>query len=145
MVCPVVPVSYWVLSAPFELLMLLARRHEVVTAMDRIFIEEIGRFYRARADRAGLLDSRTGAVTFVQRFGGSLNLHVHLHVVVPDGVFTRFEEERSDFHGAPPPTTAELEGVVEGVAKRMIAWLSRAGWLIENEGTERENDGREGC
>jgi Putative transposase len=32
------------------------------------------------------------AVTFVQRFGSSLNLNVHLHVVVLDGVFV---EERN--------------------------------------------------
>jgi hypothetical protein len=27
------------------------------------------------------------AVTFVQRFGGALNLNVHFHCVIPDGVF----------------------------------------------------------
>jgi hypothetical protein len=26
-------------------------------------------------------------VTFVQRFGGLVNLNVHFHLVVPDGVF----------------------------------------------------------
>ena len=30
-----------------------------------------------------------GAVTFVQRFGGSLNFNVHMHVAVLDGVFVR--------------------------------------------------------
>lgn len=30
-----------------------------------------------------------GAVCFPQRFGGSLNLNVHYHVAVPDGVFRR--------------------------------------------------------
>jgi hypothetical protein len=31
----------------------------------------------------------TGAVTHVQRFGSSLNLNVHLHVMLLDGVFVR--------------------------------------------------------
>jgi hypothetical protein len=32
---------------------------------------------------------RGGAICFPQRFGGSLNLNVHYHVAVPDGVFVR--------------------------------------------------------
>ena len=43
-------------------------------------------------------DSEPGAITFVQRFGGSLNLHVHLHVIVPDGVFVR-DGSRVRFRG----------------------------------------------
>jgi hypothetical protein len=42
---------------------------------------------RRRARREGVRDARAGAVTFVQRFGGALNLNVHFHCVVPDGVF----------------------------------------------------------
>jgi hypothetical protein len=60
-------------------------------------------------------------------------------------VFTRFEEERADFHSVPHPTTTEREGVVERVARRMIAWRSGAGWLIENEDIERETDGLAAC
>ena len=39
--------------------------------------------------RGGLGGGECGAVTFVQRFGGSLNLNMHMHVVVLDGVFVR--------------------------------------------------------
>jgi Putative transposase len=35
----------------------------------------------------GFPSSESGAITFVQRFGSSLNLNVHLHFVVVDGVF----------------------------------------------------------
>jgi hypothetical protein len=34
-----------------------------------------------------------GAINFVQRFG-SLNLHVHFHIALPDGVFTRDPDVR---------------------------------------------------
>ena len=35
----------------------------------------------------GVRAPRTGAVMFVQRFGGLVNLSVHFHLVVPEGVF----------------------------------------------------------
>jgi hypothetical protein len=38
-----------------------------------------------------LADPRTGTVTAIQRFGGGLNLHVHYHTLVLDGVFVRDE------------------------------------------------------
>jgi hypothetical protein len=36
----------------------------------------------------GLAAADTGAITFVQRFGGLVNLNVHCHLLIPDGVFT---------------------------------------------------------
>jgi hypothetical protein len=67
-------------------------------------------------------------VTFVQRFG-SLNLHVHFHVLVLDGVFTRDEHERLLFHPASAPATNELSAVVASVQRRGAAWLQRHGYL----------------
>ena len=42
--------------------------------------------YRRQARRRGLAGGETGMVTSVQRFGGVLNLHVHFHTLVLDGV-----------------------------------------------------------
>ena len=56
--------------------------------------------------REGLGPSQTGAITFVQRFGSSLNLNVHLHVVVLDGVFVRDATE----HPVIPCGAAPFEG-----------------------------------
>ena len=38
--------------------------------------------------RSGLAGARTGAVNFVQRFASALNLNVHFHALVLDGVYT---------------------------------------------------------
>jgi len=40
-------------------------------------------------DGQGLPGGRGGAVVIVQRFGSALNLNVHLHAMVLDGVFAR--------------------------------------------------------
>jgi hypothetical protein len=71
--------------------------------------------------------SRCGAVTHVQRFGSSINLNVHFHVTVLDGVFTHDDQRRPVFHPVPPPTRYELTRIVETVRRRAIAWLTRRG------------------
>jgi hypothetical protein len=142
-VLPDVPVRQYVLSLPFELRALAAFKPEVLRAMARLFVESIFRLYRTRARRDGRMGSECGAVTFVQRFGGSLNLNVHLHVVVLDGVFVRDADQRVVFHAAPPPTLGELEAIVQRVRDRALVWLRRRGLLDERPLEERSNEAPE--
>jgi hypothetical protein len=86
-VVPAVPVRQWVLSLPFELRALAAFRGDVLSALARVFVESVFARNRAWAKRQGLGgDAASGAVTFVQRFGSSVNLNVHFHTMVLDGV-----------------------------------------------------------
>ena len=54
-----------------------------------VLLREVNRHLRDRARARGLVDPRGGAVAVVQRFGGALNLNVHIHALVLDGVFAR--------------------------------------------------------
>ena len=56
-----------------------------------------------------------GAVTFVQRFGGALNLNVHFHTLVLDGVY----DPRGDmlFLPLPPPDNDEVVRVTRSIAR----------------------------
>ena len=139
-VLPDVPVRQYVLSLPFELRALAAFKPEVLRAMARLFVESIFGLYRTRARRDGLRDGECGAVTFVQRFGGSLNLNVHMHVVVLDGVYVRDADHGVVFHTAPPPTLVELEAIVRRVRDRALLWLRRRGLLDERPLEERSNE-----
>jgi hypothetical protein len=133
-VLPSVPVRQWVLSLPFDLRGLAAFRADVLSALSRIFVESIFTRYRASARRAGLDGAECGAVTFVQRFGSSLNLHVHFHVVVLDGVLIRDEHGQARFHPAAAPHHGELLAVAERVHRRAAAWLARrAASLTDSE------------
>ncbi|KYF76539.1 hypothetical protein BE17_16570 [Sorangium cellulosum] len=66
---------------------LAAFRAEVTAAMRRIFIDESA---RVQEHAAATSDAQHREVTFLQRFGGSLNLNLQCHAIVSDGV--RFEE-----------------------------------------------------
>jgi len=54
-------------------------------------VRAIGTWQRRVARARGLRAPQTGAITFVQRFGGLVNLNVHFHLLVPDGVFVDAE------------------------------------------------------
>lgn len=95
-VLPDARLCQWVLSEPFELRLLLAKKPEALSAVGRIFIEEIFRWQRSPGIRMGPSTAtaakerlRGGTICFPQRFGGSLNLKVHYHVIVPDALFYR--------------------------------------------------------
>ena len=119
---------------PFELRRLAAFRAEVLTALGRIFVEEIFASHRRRAPVA---NGESGAITFVQRFGGSLNLNVHFHVLVLDGVLTR-KEEGMAFNEVPAPTREDVLAIAERTKTRALAWLKRKAHLVRREDESNE-------
>jgi len=134
-VAPNVPVRQWVLSLPFELRRLVAFRADVLTAVARIFYEVVSADY---VRRSGVASARTGAVTCIQRFGGSLNLNPHLHVIWLDGTFV-FDDEMPRFQPTEPPSVDDLRRVVGRIAARVVRWLGRKGLLDERQREDRSN------
>ena len=135
-ILPSAPVRQWVMSLPFELRGLAATKPDVLTALGRIFAEEVA---RATKRLAGVAGAETGAVSFPQRFGGSLNLHVHFHLLSLDAVF----EKHGDgvrLHDAPPPSKQDVGDVVQRVHDRAIVWLRRHRYLDERRAEERGNE-----
>ncbi len=135
-VLPDVPVRQYVLSLPYELRRLAAFKPDVLTALGRVFVDAVFASYRRRSARRGIADGQCGAINFVQRFG-SMNLNVHFHVVVLDGVFTRSAGAGVQFHAAPPPAREELDAIVRRTQDRAVAWLRRHGHLDERPHEER--------
>ena len=68
-----------------------------------------GRCRRGSGGVAGSLgvEGATGTVTFVQRFGSALQLTIHFHAVVPDGVFVRGDDGAVSFRA---PAGAQRRG-----------------------------------
>jgi hypothetical protein len=101
-----------------------------------VFIRVVFGWWRRRAARRGIGDSQCGAVTVIQRFGGALNLNVHFHSLVLDGVFTRSQPTAAPvFHALPAPTDAEVADVLDHVYGRMRRRRRRRGRWPEEDVT----------
>ena len=101
----------WVLTFPWAMRYLLATDRAFQSAVLRTFLRTVGAWMRLRARRLGLRRGQVGTVTFVQRFGGILNLNPHFHTLIPDGVFIEDADVPGGplaFAALPPPTDAEI-------------------------------------
>ncbi len=138
-VLPAVPYRQWVISLPTVLRYRLAWDPELTTEVLTIFQRAIGARLRLLARRRGLRGTRHGAVTVIQRFGGALNLNVHLHSLVADGVWRdgggriRFERLRV--------RDADVQAVVARVRRRVVALLRCRGLVGEEAPWDGEEPG----
>ncbi|HEY6427933.1 MAG TPA: transposase, partial [Acidimicrobiales bacterium] len=101
----------------------LAWHHDVCRSVVAVFVRAVFRCLRARALDGGVRDGRGGAVAVIQRFGGALNLNVHIHALVLDGVFARDRAGALNFHPAPRLTAldvAEVLATAEPGIKRLL-------------------------
>jgi hypothetical protein len=92
-------------------------------------------FLRRCARGDGVVDGLSGAVVIIQRFGGALNVNVHLHALVLDGVFT-VEGSRAAFHPLRRLTPEDVAGVVTRIARRVERLLERRGLAGGAESSE---------
>ena len=65
----------------------------------------------------------------IQRFGSALNLTVHFHIRFLDGVYVARPDGSLQFGWAKAPTSAELAGLAQSVARRIGRFLERQGLL----------------
>jgi hypothetical protein len=143
-VLPERPLRQWVLSLPFALRFLLATDSDALTLVLRTVYRAISGWL---LQKAGLTRAtgHTGAVTLIQRFGSALNLNIHFHMIVLDGVFVPAEGAPPVFRHLPAPTTTELATLVQQIAARIGRVLEQRG-LIERdlENTWLSTQGAEG-
>ncbi len=76
-------------------------------------------------------------MSFIHRFGASLNRHVHYHCCIIDGVFEPVEEADDDlqaarFRAAAERTPEVVAAITGQVPVRMLRWFARSG-LIERD------------
>ena len=118
---PRVPVRQWVLSVPHRLRYRLAYDHRLCRRVLGVFVRALRSAYRRQARRQGITGGETGMVTAIQRFGGALNLHLHFHTLVLDGVYVRAADDTLAFVPAAAPTDDDVHRVVRHVCRRLEA------------------------
>lgn len=130
-VLPEVPIRQWVLSFPWPLRLLYSTRPEALSCTLGIVTRAIESHLIHKAVLTRKQGSRSGAVTFIQRFGSALNLNVHLHMLIPDGVYT-FHRGKPRFHHVTAPTAAELDALLDRIIARITRHLLRDGLLAQD-------------
>jgi hypothetical protein len=83
-VIPQIPVRQWVISFPKRIRHYL-QTDEILQKVLRIVAYEIKK--KVIICSPIIPNSEFGAVSFIQRFGNTLNVHPHFHFIVADGVF----------------------------------------------------------
>lgn len=131
-VLPQLPIRQWVLSFPFAIRYILAKNPKHVSRVLRITLRVIEGFYKKRGKLKNSGPVSVGSVTAIQRFGGSVNLNVHFHALVPDGVFYSKVADRKSFARTAAPEDCDIEKMVAQLAKRILSYFRRQG-LIQND------------
>ena len=130
-VLPVKPIRQWVMTFPIQLRLLLAIRPQLMGEVLHITHSAISSYL---CKKAGLKKSnaKTGAVTLIQRFGGSINLNVHFHQLFIDGAYELDSDQKpATFHATPAPRPKELEQVLEKIITRITTLLERKGIIVK--------------
>jgi len=117
---PRAPYRQWVFTVPKPLRLRLARDPAWTSWIGGLVVRAIGAWQRRIARARGVRAPLTGAVTFVQRFGGLVNLNVHFHLVVPDGVFVE-DGDGLRFVMHPVPTNANVLAILDRIMRRIAS------------------------
>jgi len=117
------PVRHFVFGFPPPLRYALAYNHKLLAKLVSVVVEAILTFLRKKAKKAfGLRyvkDAFPGAVSSIHRCSSDLSLHVHIHIIVTEGVFVRGEPGGSvSFRDLPPLTQDEVAQIAWNVCSR---------------------------
>jgi hypothetical protein len=128
-----VPTRQWVVSVPVPLRYWTAASRDLTAQVHDIIRTTIAQFYVNEAVKHGAERQKVqaGSVTFLQRFGGSLNANLHYHVIVLEGVFLDRTEQglKPRFLKGEPPSDADVAEVIQKISRRVIRKLRRLGYL----------------
>ena len=131
-VFPKKPMRQWVLTFPFQLRFLFARDPKVMGEVLGLVNRTLCSFLIKKAGLTKKSGARTGSLTFIQRFGGSLNLNIHFHTLFLDGVYS-FEQGKPRFHTTAPPSNRELDRLLKSIVQRVIRFLEKRGLIEKDE------------
>ena len=131
-VIPDVPVRQWVLSFPWPLRLLIASQPDALSRCLALVTRAIETDLIQRAGLTRASRARTGVVTLIQRFGSTMNLNVHLHMIVLDGMYT-MARNQPRFHRVNAPARQNLDKLLNRIIARGMRRLIKDGLLIQDQ------------
>ena len=135
-VIPFLPMRQWVVTFAPRVRWHLAADPKLASQVLTLVLRVLFSYQRKRARSLGVALGRAnsnGAITFIQRFSSALELNLHFHILMPDGVFSRPPgappETRPRFVAITPPTEKEIEILLQSLRERVTRWLEKRGRL----------------
>jgi hypothetical protein len=119
-VLPSIPMRQWVLSIPFELRSMISTDPKLISVVSNVFIRSVNRWLKQQARKMSVTDAVPGSITFIQRFGGGLQLNPHYHSLFLDGVYYR-KNDQWLFHSIKEPSREDLKGILQRIISRIKA------------------------
>lgn len=132
-VIPEVKMRQYVLTFPTPIRLLLARNENILAHLCQKAIRCIQEFIIQNTARNN--DAHTGSVLFIQRFGSSLNLNIHFHILFMDGVYETKSTDRIKFYQQPKITNLKLTKLLNTIIQKTIKFLLKQKIVTEEEGT----------
>jgi len=88
------------------------------------FVASVSSWIRRRARKLGLSGVlKTGGVTVIQRFSSALDLNVHFHTLMLDGIYSFAPGRAPMFHPVPAPTDEDVAAVAAAVYRKVARTL----------------------
>jgi len=116
----------WVITLPIPLRYLVATDKKIGTEIHSVVMNEVHNYYTSKG---GVKNSRTGSITFIQRFGTLLNLNPHFHLIALDGVYMLNASNKVIFKNLTEPTEQEVTTVINAIKRSVIRLLTQKGLL----------------
>ena len=139
-VFPLAPYRQLVLSLPYKLRIYLARDPPFLSAMLGGYLQSYFAWQRHRGRVVGINDGQTGAITFVQKFGGALNSNVHFHSITPDGLFVPTAAGNLSFVPLEPPSGEDVARLGRRVFRRLTKIATRYLAKRQDEYTDPDDE-----
>jgi hypothetical protein len=127
-VIPLVPMRQWVISFPLRIRHYLLE-HVIRQDVLEIVVEEIKK--KVLACSPNIPNAHIGAVSFIQNFGSTLNVHPHFHLIVADGLFY-VEGEELQFHET-ALTQDDIRATQKSIQEHVLRYFGKRGWFSNDE------------
>jgi Putative transposase/Transposase zinc-binding domain len=121
---PSVPNRQWVISFPLRIRHYL-QTQTILQEVLRIVIDEIKKKLIICSPDAS--NPQIGAVSFIQNFGNSLNVHPHFHIVAADGIFSVDGADLKFYDTCLTPD--DIADTQDAIKKRVLKFFHRRGWF----------------
>ncbi len=132
-VIPWVPTRQWVVSVPIPLRYWTSASPELMSQVHTILRRTISQYYVNQVVKQGHQrdQAQAGSITFMQRFGSSINLNLHYHFIFLEGVYLDRSAQglKPKFVKLYPLGDADIATVVATISQRVIRKLRKLGYL----------------